>query len=252
MALCAALLQGQKLLGTECLVVDLRCGLNEILEVGSEEEVSQVDEFAVVLVLDVDNAPPVLATANLFAVHDDRLLRSDNSEGDEALLYVSASWCPWRGWLRLPRNTHLDLAVDDSLLLVELVVVVRVHLQVVEGKLFLDALLECLLLLEGERVGLGNDGNNIDDVGQLLEDDNIDRLEGVARGLDEEQAAVDPGVLDVALPLSREFLTQVSRVLILDVFHNGIPATVVVDKVAIAGGVDDVEPQADTVLLDDV
>src|SRR3546814_4466553 len=43
----AALLEGEQLLGTEGLVVDLGRGLDEILEMGSEKEVAQVDEFAV-------------------------------------------------------------------------------------------------------------------------------------------------------------------------------------------------------------
>lgn len=47
-----ALFQSQKLLGTEALVVDLRGRLDEVLEVGAGEEVAEVDEFAVVLVLD--------------------------------------------------------------------------------------------------------------------------------------------------------------------------------------------------------
>lgn len=81
----AALLQGQQLLGTESLVVDLGGSLDEILEVGSEEEVAQVDEFAVSLILDVDDTPSVLAAADLLAVDNDRLLGSDNSEGDKAL-----------------------------------------------------------------------------------------------------------------------------------------------------------------------
>ena len=47
-----ALLESKQLLGTEGLVVDLGSGLDEILEVGAEEEVTEVDELAVVLVLD--------------------------------------------------------------------------------------------------------------------------------------------------------------------------------------------------------
>jgi len=41
-------------------------------------------------------------------------------------------------------------------------------------------------------------------------------------------------------------------VLVLDVLDNGIPTAVVVNEVAIAGGVNDVQSQADTVLFDDV
>ena len=68
---CAALLQCQKLLGTECLVVDLRCRLNQVLEMGAGQEVSEVDEFAVALVLDVDDSPSVLTSTDLLAANDD-------------------------------------------------------------------------------------------------------------------------------------------------------------------------------------
>lgn len=86
---CAALLQGQQLLGTEGLVVDLGRGLDEVLEVGSEEEVSQVHEFAVSLILDVDHTPSVLAATDLLAVDNDRLLGSDDGEGDEVLYQLA-------------------------------------------------------------------------------------------------------------------------------------------------------------------
>ena len=71
MASCAALLKCKQLLGTESLIVDLRCGFDQVLEVGSGEEVSQVDELAVVLILDVDNSPSVLAATDLLASNDD-------------------------------------------------------------------------------------------------------------------------------------------------------------------------------------
>jgi hypothetical protein len=85
-ALAAALLQRQKLLSAEGLVVDLRGSLNQILEMGAEEEISQVNEFAVVLVLDVDDTPPVLARGHLLAVDDDGLFGADNGEGHKGLL----------------------------------------------------------------------------------------------------------------------------------------------------------------------
>ena len=248
-ALGAVLLERQQLLGAEGLVVDLRRRLDEVLEVGAEQEVAEVDEFAVVLVLDVDNAPPVLAATDLLAVDDDGLFRADDGEGDEALQEVSM--CE-SGRRRRGTKTNLDLAVDGALLVVKLVIVVRVHLEVVEGKLLLDALLEGLALLEGQGVGLGDDGHDVDNVRQLLQHNNVDGLERVARGLDEEEAAVDARVLDVALALGRELLAQVGGVLILDVLDDGVPAAVIVDQVAIAGGVDNVEAQTHAVLLDDV
>ena len=160
--MCAALLQGEKLLGTESLVVGLRGGLNEILEMGAEEEVAQVNEFAVSLVLDVNDTPAVLATANLLAVDNDRLLRADDGEGYKALrklvlvIPITAAF--------FLENTYLDLAVQGALLVVKLLVIIREHLEVVESKLLLDALLELLALLDSQGVSLGNDGDNVDDI----------------------------------------------------------------------------------------
>lgn len=75
------------------------------------------------------------------------------------------------------RFAYLDLNVDGTLFIIKFVIVVGVHLQVVEGKLFLDSLLECLTLFEGKGVGLGDDGNNVDNVRQLLEHNDINGLE---------------------------------------------------------------------------
>lgn len=121
-----------------------------------------------------------------------------------------------------------------------------------EGKLLLDALLERLPLLQSKGIGLGDDGNDIDNVGQLLQHNNVNWLEGVARGLDEEQAAVDARILDVTLTLGSELFSQVGGVLVLDILDNGVPATVVVDKISIAGGVDNVQAKTNVILLDDV
>lgn len=79
-ALGVALLQGQQLLSTEGLIVDLRSCLDEILEVRAEQKVAQVHKLAVVLVLNIDNTPPILARRDLLAVEDDRLFRTDDSE----------------------------------------------------------------------------------------------------------------------------------------------------------------------------
>jgi len=45
----------------------------------------------------------------------------------------------------------------------------------------------------------------------------------MAGRLNEEQAAVDSGVLDVALSLSGELLSEVGRVLVLDILDDGVP-----------------------------
>ena len=55
-----ALLERKQLLGAEGLVVDLRGRLDQVLQVGTGKEVAEVDEFAVVLVLDYDALVAIL------------------------------------------------------------------------------------------------------------------------------------------------------------------------------------------------
>ena len=148
------------------------------------------------------------------------------------------------------RGAHLDGGVERDFLLVVLLVVVRVHAQVMEGELLLYPLLEGGTLLKSQAITLGNDGHDVDELAQLLQHDDVDGLEAVTGGVDEEQAAVDARVLEVALALGGELLAQVGAVLVLDVLDNGVPAALVVDQVTVAGGVDNVEAQTHAVLLD--
>jgi hypothetical protein len=46
----------------------------------------------------------------------------------------------------------------------------------------------------------------------------------VAGGVEEVQAAVDAGVLDVAVPHGGKLLAEVRAVLVLDVLDDGVPA----------------------------
>lgn len=55
---------------------------------GAGKEVSQVNEFAVVLVLDVDDTPTVLPATDLFAIDNDILLTADHSKRND-VLFVS-------------------------------------------------------------------------------------------------------------------------------------------------------------------
>ena len=68
----------------------LRGRLDEVLQVSAEQEVPEVHKLAVVLVLNVDDAPSVLATTDLLAVDNDVLLRADNGKGDTVLLQLAA------------------------------------------------------------------------------------------------------------------------------------------------------------------
>ena len=57
----------------------------------------------------------------------------------------------------------------------------------------------------------------------------------MARGLDEEQAAVDTGILDITVTLGRKFLPEVCRVLVLDVLHDGVPTGGTVSSIISTG-----------------
>ena len=149
-------------------------------------------------------------------------------------------------------STNLDLGVQSTLLLIKLIVVIWEHLQVVERKLLLYAFLEGTALLQGERVGLSNDWDDIDDIRKLLQDNDIDWLQSVTRRLDKEEAAVDTGILDISLSLGSKFLSEVCGVLVLDVLDDWVPASLVVDLVTVPRGINNVQPQADTIFLDDV
>jgi hypothetical protein len=85
----AVLLQRHQLLRAEGLVVDLGRRLDEVLQVCPCEEVAEEDKLAMVLVLDVDNAPAILAASDLAAGDDDGLLGTDDREGDDVLEYGS-------------------------------------------------------------------------------------------------------------------------------------------------------------------
>lgn len=227
-ACCTTFLQSQQLLRSERLIVNLARRFDEILEVSTCKEVPEINEFAMVLVLDIDDTPFVLSASDLLAINNDGFLAADDGEWDDVL----------------------DGRIGCSLLIIQLFVVIGIHFQVVKSELLLDAFFECSALLQRKGVGLCDDRHDIDNIGELLQNHNVNRFEGVARRLDEEQAAVNSCVLDVSLSLRSELLSEVSTMLVFDVFHNGIPASIVVDQISIARSVNNVQAQADSILFD--
>ena len=151
-------------------------------------------------------------------------------------------------WLK----SDLDLCVERNFLLVMLLVVVRVHSQIMESKLLFYSLLERRTFLQGQAVCLCNDRYNIDKFRKFFQDNNVNGLQTVAGRLDEEEAAVNAGILQVALALSREFLAKVGAVLIFDVLDDRIPATLVVDQVAVPWCINNVQSKSDTILLNNM
>lgn len=93
-----------------------------------------------------------------------------------------------------------------------------------KGDVWANLLLESISLFKCQAVRLGNNRNNIDDLAELLHDDNVNSTEGVAGGVDEEQATVNTCVLNVAVTHSCQLLTEVCTVLVLNVLDDRIPA----------------------------
>ena len=121
-----------------------------------------------------------------------------------------------------------------------------------ERKLLLNPILEHLPLLQRQAIRLRNDRYDIHRLAELLQHHDIDRLECVASWSDEIQTAVDSGVLNVPLSLRCQLFAKVSTMLVFDVLDDGIPAAVVVDAVAVAWGVYDVEAETHAILFEDV
>ena len=65
--------------------MDLAGGFDQILQMGTGQEVPQVDKFAVVLVLDIDNTPTVLSAADLLAIDNNVLLATDDGKRNDVL-----------------------------------------------------------------------------------------------------------------------------------------------------------------------
>ena len=63
---------------------------------------------------------------------------------------------------------------------------------------------------------------------------------------------MNAGILDVALALSGKLLAEVGGMLVLDVLHNWVPASVVVDLVSVTWGINNVQAKTNAVLLNDV
>jgi hypothetical protein len=80
-----ALLQGQELFGTERFIVDLGGGFDQILEVRAGEEVSQMDEFAVVFVFNVDDTEFVCTGADYLTFDVEGLFGANDGEWNSVL-----------------------------------------------------------------------------------------------------------------------------------------------------------------------
>ena len=83
---------------------------------------------------------------------------------------------------------------------------------------------------------------------KLLHHLNVQRLQRVARGLDEVDNSVDAVVHDVhAVDLVLGVKVGIEP--LFNVLNDGVPRLIVVDEITEAGGIDNGQPQANAVLL---
>lgn len=220
-----ALLQGEELFASKGLVVDLCGGFDEVLQVRSGQKVSEVYKLAVAFVFDIDDTVPVLPAPDLFTVDDDRAFAADDGKRDEC--------------------THA--LVQLAFLFLVVFVIERVDADVVVLHLGTDSFLEQIAFVHSERVRLGDHRNHVDHIAQLLHHRDVDRAQSMTRRVDEEETAVNARIDNVPIAHRGELLSEVSRMLILDVLDDRVPAIVVVHLVAVARGVDDVQSKPHTV-----
>lgn len=77
---------GNQLLRTVVLVVDVVGELAELLHMSADQHLTKLDKVAVVLVVDLNDTPWVLATTDMTTISSlNNLVRSDNGERDLAL-----------------------------------------------------------------------------------------------------------------------------------------------------------------------
>jgi len=135
--------------------MDLRRGFDEVLQVCPGQEIAQVDKFAMLLVLNIDDPPPILSPANALPINDDRAFRADDCEG----------------------NHRPDLGVDLNLLIIRLLGVKRVQADVVVNELGPNLLLERESLFHRQAIRLGNDRHHVHDLTQLLQYNDVNRAQ---------------------------------------------------------------------------
>jgi len=233
------LLQRQQLLRPERLVVDLRSRLNQVLQVCPRQKVAQVHKLAVRLVLHVHHPPAVLPPAHRLAINDHAAFGPNHSKRNDVLRKKKKKSAHHP--IPAPtRRTHPDRLIQLNLLFVAVVGVKRIQPNVVVDQFGTNLslcqhlfghlamaylLLERLPLLQRQAVRLGNNRNHIHNFAQLFHHNDVNRTQRMSSRTDEVEAAVDARVLDVPVTHRRQLLAQIRAVLVLDVFHNGIPAT---------------------------
>uniref|UniRef100_A0A1Y1LA43 Uncharacterized protein n=1 Tax=Photinus pyralis TaxID=7054 RepID=A0A1Y1LA43_PHOPY len=216
------------LLSTIRLIVQLFCSVNKVEHMSSDQDGTKLLEVAVVLVLDLSNTPRVLTTLDDAAIVGlDVLLGTDDGErhsSHEASGVLSSSFI---------------ILLDRGL----------IDLDVLGFNNRDDSLLELGQVSRAQRVGLGNNRDQVDPRAEPLHDFNIERLQSVAGRADEVQAGVDSKV-NLVLAARLLLLKHVGFVLVVEELDNGHPRVTVVDVVAESGSINDGQTDLEELLLE--
>lgn len=176
-------------------------------------------KVGVTRVVNLDNTPWVLASADFAATDLDNVLGADNSERHQ--------------------TTELGVLLDGVL-----VILLNVVGEVVDGDAVVlnvlhDQLLRLGKLGGGQRVGAANDGNNVDTGGKALHELNVELAEAVASGGDKVEESVNTIVSEARVTLDAGLLSQNIIVLSLQVANDlgeAVEDDVLADFMCIWGG----------------
>jgi hypothetical protein len=234
--------------------------LLELLHVGADQHLAQLDEVAVLLVVDLDDTPGVATTTDTAAVGGGDLgVGTNDGEGNlgHDLLVLGNSLLIVKlvaGTLEDLDGVVLNIGKDLDSGVKQNQISLKAINQPPNGKKNgitwkeTYSLLEQSNLLVGQGIGLGDHRDQVDLGVEAAHDLDIQRLEGVASRLDEVDTGVD-AVVDNVAAVNLVLSLKVGVETLLNVLDNRAPRVVVVDKVTEARGINDAQAETDTVLL---
>jgi len=189
-----------ELLGTVVFVEEVVGNLLQIGEVAVEESTADGKEIGVSGVLNLDHTPWVLASAHFLVIDLNEVLGTHNGEGHQR-----------------PQLGVLFYGV--------LIILLNIIWEVVDGNAIVLNILHDQLLGLGqfcgrERIGLADDGNDVDTWRQALHKFNVEFTETVAGGCDEIKEHVDTVVSEAGVTLNSRLLRKNIIILALEVADN--------------------------------
>lgn len=237
---------GDELVGTVVLVEHVVRVLLELFHVCADKHLAQLDKVAMLLVINLDGAPRVLTATDSTSIGSlDLVGGTDDGEWHlgHDLVVLSDRLLVIQLVSRTLENLNtmvLDIGQD-------LIVYVSYSTVPVNRRCTHSGLEVCNLLI-GERIRLGNDGDQVDLGVEAAHNLDVEGLEGVAGRLDKENTGMN-SVINNVHSVDLVLGIEVGIVTLLNVFDDRAPGLVVVDEVTEAGGIDNGQAQTNASLL---